>query len=72
MDNEFSNENLLTLTNKAEKLLIPYKVDINIYKNIDNQDLIEHIKNLSNYIKGPFECTYLHQTSFLHHLSSYI
>ncbi len=43
MNNNFSYNELLTLTNKIDDLLIPYKVDISIFNTLDNQELIEHI-----------------------------
>lgn len=45
MDNEFSADDLLQLSNNIDDLLIPYKVDISIFKKLDNVDLIKHINN---------------------------
>jgi len=45
MDNEFSTDDLLQLSNNIDDLLIPYKVDISIFKKLDNVDLIKHINN---------------------------
>lgn len=43
MNNGFSYNDLLQLTNKIDDLLIPYKVDISIFNELDNKELIEHI-----------------------------
>jgi len=37
---------LAKICNEIDDLLLPYKLDISIYKNIDNKDLIEHINNI--------------------------
>lgn len=37
---------LFHLEDKLDDLMLPYKFDISIYKNIDNRDLIEHINRV--------------------------
>lgn len=52
MNNGFSYNDLLQLTNKIDDLLIPYNVDISIFNELDNQELIEHInKHGINFYK---------------------
>lgn len=37
---------ILKLENEIDELLLPYKFDLSIYHQIDNQDLIEHIERV--------------------------
>jgi predicted nucleotidyltransferase len=39
-------KDVLKLENEIDDLLLPYKFDISIYQQINNQDLIEHIDRL--------------------------
>ncbi|MBO6659578.1 MAG: nucleotidyltransferase domain-containing protein [Roseivirga sp.] len=37
---------ILKLENEIDDLLLPYKFDLSIYHQIDNQDLIDHIERV--------------------------
>ena len=39
-------ETLLKVENELEELLLPYKIDLSIYNNIQNKELIDHIKRV--------------------------
>lgn len=39
-------ENLLHLQNEIDDLLLPYKVDLSLFRLIDNTELIEHINRV--------------------------
>lgn len=41
-----NSKKLFYLEDKLDDLLLPYKFDISIYKNIDNKDLIDHIDRI--------------------------
>ncbi len=45
-----SLDDLFTINIKAEDLLLPYKLDLNIYNNIKNKDLIDHINQIGKII----------------------
>jgi predicted nucleotidyltransferase len=44
--NELSLTTLLKIENELDDLLLPYKIDLSIIKNIDNDDLIDHIRRV--------------------------
>lgn len=35
--------NLFKIENEIDELYLPYKIDLSLFHNIDNQDLIDHI-----------------------------
>lgn len=37
---------LLKIENELDDLMLPYKIDLSVYYNIDNQDLIDHINRV--------------------------
>ena len=39
-------EDLQRIINELDDLFLPYKFDISIFKNINNNDLIDHIKRV--------------------------
>lgn len=41
-----SPSQLLQIENELDDLLIPYKIDISLFRQITNQDLIDHIKRV--------------------------
>lgn len=41
-----SHHQLLTIENKIDDLLLPYRVDLSLFRSIDNPDLIEHIQRV--------------------------
>lgn len=41
-----SLSDLLRIENEIDDLLLPYKIDLSLMHQIDNQDLIEHIKRV--------------------------
>ncbi len=41
---------LMALSAKIDDLLLPYEVDLSIYKHIDNPDLIDHITRVGKVI----------------------
>lgn len=41
-----TTKELLTIMNKIDDLLLPHKVDVSILQQIDNQELLEHIKRV--------------------------
>ncbi len=45
-DEEFIFEDLLLLENILDDLLLPYKIDISLKRQIDNPNLIEHINHV--------------------------
>lgn len=49
-----SHELLLKLENEIDDLLLPYKFDISLFHQIDNADLIDHIKRVGKtfYVGG--------------------
>ena len=44
--NEFSFSELLQLENSLDDLMLPYKMDVSIFKQIANLDLIDHINRV--------------------------
>lgn len=44
--NEISLDDLLSLRSEFEELLIPYKLDLSIYSQIDNKALCDHINRV--------------------------
>lgn len=37
---------LFKIENELDDLMLPYKIDLSVYHNIDNQDLIDHISRV--------------------------
>lgn len=52
---------LLKIENELDDLMLPYKIDLSVFKNIENQDLIEHINRVGiefynkSYLEGANE-----------------
>jgi predicted nucleotidyltransferase len=47
-----TTDKLMTLSAKIDDLLLPYEVDLSIYKHIDNPDLMDHITRVGKVIFG--------------------
>ena len=45
-----SLKSIYDIEEKVEDLLLPYHIDLSIYDQIDNQDLIEHIKRVGQIL----------------------
>lgn len=41
-----SHHQLLTIENQIDDLLLPYRVDLSLFRAIDNPDLIKHIQRV--------------------------
>lgn len=56
ISDDFSYTQLIKLEIELDDLLLPYKLDINLFKNIENRELTAHIKRcgivfyLANYL----------------------
>jgi len=53
MGDGVSPSQLLRIENELDDLLLPYKIDISLFRQITNQDLIDHIKRvgIAFYVK---------------------
>lgn len=43
---------LLRIESELDDLMLPYKVDLSLYHQIENQDLLEHIRRVSQEFSG--------------------
>ena len=43
---ELDSDVLLSIRNELDDLMLPYKIDLSIYKNISNEELLDHIKRV--------------------------
>lgn len=43
MGEKLETTDLLRIENKLDDLLLPYKIDLSIFHQIENQDLVDHI-----------------------------
>lgn len=43
---ELSLHDLLKIENEIDDLLLPWKIDLSLWHQIDNQDLLDHIKRI--------------------------
>ncbi len=43
---EVTHDQLLALANRLDDLLLPYKIDLSLLRQIDNPDLLEHIRRV--------------------------
>lgn len=50
LSDNFNNSNLLKVANQIDDLLLPYKIDLSVFRQISNPDLIDHI----NRVDGVF------------------
>lgn len=46
LGNDLDINILLKIENELDDLLLPYEIDLSIYDNIENKDLIEHINRV--------------------------
>lgn len=46
IENDLTFTQLLEIENKLDDLLLPYKIDLSQKRNIENQNLIEHINRI--------------------------
>lgn len=47
---DITTQQLLDMCSKVDDLLMPYKVDLSIFSDIDNKSLIEHINRVGKVI----------------------
>ena len=48
LSDNFSNSDLMKAANQIDDLLLPYKVDLSLFRQISNPDLVEHINRVGN------------------------
>lgn len=46
LEESLKNTQLLKIENELDDLLLPFKIDLNLFRLIENKDLISHIKRL--------------------------
>lgn len=53
LSDNFNNSNLLKVANQIDDLLLPYKIDLSVFRQISNPDLIDHINRVGDvfYVK---------------------
>jgi predicted nucleotidyltransferase len=44
---ELTTTDLLKIENELDDLLLPYKIDLSLFHQIENQDLVKHIQQFS-------------------------
>ena len=47
MSDSLSYDQLITIENELDDLLLPYKIDLSLLEKIDNRDLVEHIHRVA-------------------------
>lgn len=46
LGDEFTHSQMLHIANELDDLLLPYKIDLSLLRQISNPDLVEHIKRV--------------------------
>ncbi|MCM2281074.1 MAG: nucleotidyltransferase domain-containing protein [Bdellovibrionaceae bacterium] len=52
---KLTTQDLLRIENEIEELMLPYKIDLSLFHQIENPDLIDHIQHIGQifYLRGP-------------------